>query len=123
MLFTILSILIILIAVLLVLVVLVQNPKEGGLSSSAFGGNAQALGGVQKSGNLLERITWILAGALAVLVLASNIFLQKPQQTPTSGSNLEQSLDQAQQTIPQQQPATPQQEEVPSTPPPTTDGN
>jgi preprotein translocase subunit SecG len=73
------AILIFITCILLVLVVLVQNPKGGGLSS-AFGGSSsgtQILGGVKKTTDFLDRSTWTLAIALLVLVLASNLFLER----------------------------------------------
>ncbi len=50
---------------------MVQNPKGGGLSSS-IGGSTQ-LGGVQKTTDFLDKSTWVLAGALIVLVLLSSL--------------------------------------------------
>lgn len=50
---------------------MVQNPKNGGLSSS-FGGGGQ-LGGVQKTTDFLEKSTWVLGGALIVLILLSTL--------------------------------------------------
>ena len=81
------AILIFITCILLVLVVLVQNPKGGGLSS-AFGGSSsgtQILGGVKKTTDFLDRSTWTLAIALLVLVLASNLFLERP---PPSNSRI-----------------------------------
>ena len=67
-------ILIIVACLLLMLVVLVQNPKGGGLSS-AFGGQGnQMLGGVKRSGDFLDKVTWGLALAIFVLVLSINMF-------------------------------------------------
>ena len=77
--FTIFIGLIILVCFLLVLVVMVQNPKGGGLSSS-FGGSSQQLGGVQKTYDLLDKSTWILAVFLLVLILLSNISLNQNSQ-------------------------------------------
>ncbi len=54
------------------LVVMVQNPKGGGLSSSFGGGGSQVVGGVKKTGDFLDKSTWILAIMLVVLILASN---------------------------------------------------
>lgn len=61
--------LIILIAILLVAVILFQEPK-GGLSRQ-FGGSgvAQNTTAVPSTADMLERITWILAAAMLVLVL------------------------------------------------------
>lgn len=72
-LFAIFLILIVIIAFLLVVVIMVQNPKGGGLSSSFGGGGTQQIGGVKQTGDFLDRATWILATALVVLILASNL--------------------------------------------------
>ncbi len=67
--FTIFLALIIIVCFLLILTIMVQNPKSGGLSSS-LGGGAQ-MGGVQKTTDFLEKSTWVLAGALILLILLS----------------------------------------------------
>lgn len=59
---------------LLVLVVMVQQPKSGGLSSS-FGGNAQVVGGVKKTGDFLNNSTWTLGTGLIALSLIANLIL------------------------------------------------
>ena len=74
--FTIFLILIIVVCFLLILVIMVQNPKGGGLSSSFGGGGTQIAGGVKKTGDFLDRSTWILSGALIVLILLSNVALK-----------------------------------------------
>ena len=61
---------------LLILVIMVQNPKGGGLSSS-FGGGAQQMGGVQKTTDFLDKSTWILGAALLILILLSNLALER----------------------------------------------
>jgi len=61
----------IIVCAFLVLMVLIQNPKGGGLSSN-FSSSSQLLG-VQKTGDFLEKGTWILAITLMVLSLAINI--------------------------------------------------
>lgn len=70
--FTIFLALIIIVAFLLVVVIMVQNPKGGGLSS-AFGGGANQVGGVQNTSDFLDKSTWTLATLLLVLILLSNI--------------------------------------------------
>ena len=60
-------ILIAIISIVLVLFVLVQNPKGGGLNSE-FGSVAQ-LGGAKRTTDILEKGTWGLAIALALLCL------------------------------------------------------
>jgi len=74
--FLIFLVLIVIVCLLLVLVVMVQNPKGGGLSSSFGGGGSQIVGGVKKTGDFLDKSTWILSGTLVVLILASNIALK-----------------------------------------------
>lgn len=54
---------------------MVQNPKGGGLSSSFGGGGTQQLGGVKKTGDFLDKSTWVLSTALLVLILAASTFL------------------------------------------------
>ena len=74
--FNIILFLIIILSFLLVLVIMVQNPKGGGLSSS-FGGGAQQMGGVQKTTDFLDKSTWILGAALLILILLSNLALER----------------------------------------------
>ena len=65
--YTFLIILIVFIAVLLTLLVLVQNSKGGGLASSFSSGN-QVMG-VRKTTDFLEKATWSLVGAMALLCI------------------------------------------------------
>src|ERR1700733_1995349 len=69
--YLILLIIAIIVCALLVLMVLIQNPKGGGLSSN-FSSSSQLMG-VQKTGDFLEKGTWILAITLMVLSLAINV--------------------------------------------------
>jgi len=75
--FTIFLALIVVVAFLLVVVIMVQNPKGGGLSSSFGGGGTQQLGGVKKTTDFLDKSTWALAVLLLVLILLSNIAINK----------------------------------------------
>ena len=71
----ILSILVLLASVLLIFVVYIQNPKGGGLSSD-FGSPGQ-LGGVKKTNEFIDKLTWSLAG---IIVVASIIItMRKPK--------------------------------------------
>tara|TARA_B100001250_G_scaffold395569_1_gene400624 strand:- start:878 stop:1147 length:270 start_codon:yes stop_codon:yes gene_type:complete len=74
---------------------MVQNPKGGGLSSS-FGGGVQQMGGVQKTTDFLDRSTWILGAALLILILLSNVALDRNNKTSDSkliqGENIEESI-------------------------------
>jgi preprotein translocase subunit SecG len=71
--------LIVLVAFLLVVVIMVQNPKGGGLSSSFGGGGTQQLGGVKKTGDFLDKSTWVLSTALLVLILLASTTLIQDQ--------------------------------------------
>jgi len=64
---TLLLILIIIVSIALILFVLVQNPKGGGLNSEF--GSAVQLGGAKRATDILEKGSWGLGIALAVLCL------------------------------------------------------
>jgi preprotein translocase subunit SecG len=64
---TFLIILLIIICVALGLFVLIQNPKGGGL---ATGGSGSNMFGVQRTGDVLEKGTWVLLTLIVVLSLA-----------------------------------------------------
>ncbi len=70
-----LIILVAIVAVLLILVVLVQNSKGGGLSSEFSGSGSSQMFGVKKTTDLLEQITWGLAGAIIVISLVSYVMV------------------------------------------------
>jgi preprotein translocase subunit SecG len=72
--YIVLVILVIIICALLGLIVLIQNPKGGGLSSN-FSSSSQLMG-VQKTGDFLEKGTWVLAISLMVLSLAINVMVK-----------------------------------------------
>ncbi len=98
--YLILVILAVVVCVLLGAIVLIQNPKGGGLTSN-FSSSSQLMG-VQKTGDFLEKGTWILAISLMVISLAINISVkgtvakndstdmnevQKKASTPTAPTN------------------------------------
>lgn len=80
-----------LVAILLICVVLIQKSKGGGLSSS-FAGSNQIMG-VRRTNNFIEKVTWSLAGAVAVFSIlctftmpdaitsASRVEASAPEQT------------------------------------------
>lgn len=68
--------LIILVSILLVLVVLAQNSKGGGLTSQFGGSGASQIVGVKRTGDILEKITWVLAISLVILALTSSIVIK-----------------------------------------------
>lgn len=104
--FTLIAVLLIAAALLLVLVVLVQNPKGGGIASN-FNFPNQIIG-VQKSTDLIERLTWIFAIAILTLSLASNFFKPETAQGGSGGSQMQEEIDSR--PMPQQ----PQQPQQPS---------
>ena len=88
----------ILICILLVLMVLIQNPKGGGLSSN-FSSSSQLMG-VQKTGDFLEKGTWVLAISLMVLSMAINVFV-KGGTTNNGNSAMKEKIDKASKPSPQ----------------------
>lgn len=79
--YTFLITLIIICAVLLVLVVLAQNSEGGGLSSQFGGSGASQIVGVKRTGDILEKITWVLAILIVVLSMTSTVMLKKEIRT------------------------------------------
>ncbi|WP_435137138.1 preprotein translocase subunit SecG [Formosa sp. A9] len=75
--FTIFLFLIVVVAFLLIVVIMVQNPKGGGLSSSFGGGGSQQIGGVKKTTDFLDKSTWTLATLMLVLILLSNVAINR----------------------------------------------
>jgi len=82
----------ILVCLLLGIIVLIQNPKGGGLSSN-FSSSSQLLG-VQKTGDILEKGTWVLAITLMVLSLAINVAI-KSGGTASNGSEYRDQIQKA----------------------------
>lgn len=79
--YTIVSVLILIVCVLLVLVVLVQNSKGGGLAANFQSSNAMM--GVRKTADFLEKATWTLASALIVLSVMASSFIEKGEEKQT----------------------------------------
>jgi preprotein translocase subunit SecG len=83
----------IVICALLILMVLIQNPKGGGLSSN-FSSSSQLMG-VQKTGDFLEKGTWVLAITLMVISMAINVSVKGGVQSDDNNSSLKQQVDKA----------------------------
>lgn len=62
----------IIVAILLMLIVLIQNPKGGGLASNFSQGNQ--IFGVEKTTDIVEKITWGAALLIVVISLAAASF-------------------------------------------------
>ncbi len=115
--YSILLILAIIVCVLLVLIVLIQNPKGGGLSSN-FSSSSQLMG-VQKTGDFLEKGTWVLAIGLMVLSLAINVAV-KGGTEKSDNPQLKEQIDKASKPAPATTPGlTPGTAPAPVTPAPT----
>jgi preprotein translocase subunit SecG len=84
-----LIILLIIICAALGLFVLIQNPKGGGL---ATGGSGSNMFGVQRTGDVLEKGTWILL-ALVVVFSLSITTIAKTGGSTQSESKIQQQLD------------------------------
>lgn len=69
-------ILILIVALLLIGVILIQNPKGGGLSSEFGGGATSQMFGVQKTGDILEQLTWGFFAFIVVGALTTGIFMR-----------------------------------------------
>ena len=67
-------ILIIVASVAIGLFILIQNPKGGGLAGSIAGFNSQFMG-VKQTTDVLEKGTWVMAVAIALLCLFSGSFI------------------------------------------------
>ncbi|RYF09334.1 MAG: preprotein translocase subunit SecG [Flavobacteriales bacterium] len=80
---TLLVILLIIFCVALGLFVLIQNPKGGGL---ATGGSGSNMFGVQRTGDVLEKGTWVLLTLIVVVSLAITTVGKSGAGVATGGS-------------------------------------
>ena len=74
-------ILIVAASVLMCLIVLIQESKGGGLASGFADNNAML--GVRKTTDVIEKTTWGLAAAMVILSIISVAFLTTPNSTGT----------------------------------------
>ena len=107
---TFLLILIILASVLLILVVLIQNPKGGGLASN-FSSSNQIMG-VKKTGDIVEKATWILAVVVICLSVSTNFF-REGDGGSAGTSRIQNKVDEAPMTAPTNTPPPPTQNQQP----------
>jgi len=87
--FTLLISLIILFSALLIVLILVQNPKGGGISGEFSSSGATQMFGVQKTGDLVEQLTWGFSIAILVLVLVTNFTLSSGTTEGVQSINVE----------------------------------
>lgn len=76
---TLITVLIVIAAIALILIVLVQNSKGGGLSSGFSSSNA--IMGVRKTTDFLEKATWGLAGFIMVMSIVCVMIKPKTSMT------------------------------------------
>ncbi len=96
-------ILAIIVAILLMLIILVQNPKGGGLASNFSQGNQ--LFGVEKTTDVVEKITWIGAIVIVVISLVAASYQSTSSignASPTQNTNVEDVEELPKTTSPQQ---------------------
>ena len=82
---TLLIILLIIFCIALALFILIQNPKGGGL---ATGGSGSNMFGVQRTGDVLEKGTWVLLALIVVFSLAITA-MSKNGTTSGTGSKID----------------------------------
>ena len=85
--YTTILVLMIIVAILLVLVILIQNPKGGGISNE-FSGTGSQMFGVQRTGDLLEQLTWGFFAFIIVGALSAGVFLDKTGTAANSDNGL-----------------------------------
>ncbi len=90
--FIILGTLSVLIAAVLIFVVIIQNSKGGGLSSTFGASGATQLLGSRRSNEAIEKITWYLAGGLALVAFLANI-IGSGGTTGVNGPRMRQSIE------------------------------
>lgn len=89
---TFLIILLIIFCVALGLFVLIQNPKGGGLATGGAGSN---MFGVQRTGDVLEKGTWVLLTLIVVASLAITTMSKSGSGTVSTGSKIDEQINKA----------------------------
>lgn len=86
-----LIILLIIVCIAISLFVLIQNPKGGGL---ATGGSGSNMFGVQRTGDVLEKGTWVLLTVIVVLTLSITTIAKSGGSSASGGdSKIQEQLD------------------------------
>lgn len=86
-----LIILLIIVCVALGLFVLIQNPKGGGLATG--GGAGSNMFGVQRTGDVLEKGTWVLLTLIVVLSLSITTIAKSGGSSNGAPSKIQEHLD------------------------------
>jgi preprotein translocase subunit SecG len=87
---TLLIILLIIFCVALGLFVLIQNPKGGGL---ATGGSGSNMFGVQRTGDVLEKGTWVLLTLIVIVSLAITTVGKSGAGAGSTGSKIDSQIE------------------------------
>ena len=85
-----LIIILVIICIALALFVLVQNPKGGGLATGGAGSN---MFGVQRTGDVLEKGTWVLLALIVVISLSITTMAKSGGSSAAGGSKIQEQLD------------------------------
>lgn len=88
---TLLIVLLVIVCVALALFILIQNPKGGGL---ATGGASSNMFGVQRTGDVLEKGTWVLLALVVVFSLTITAMGRSGSSTGT-GSKIDSHINKA----------------------------
>lgn len=89
---TLLIILLIIFCIALALFVLIQNPKGGGL---ATGGSGSNMFGVQRTGDVLEKGTWVLLTLIVVCSMALTTVSKSGGSGGGTGSKIDEQINKA----------------------------
>ena len=73
----------------MIIIILVQNPKGGGISGEFGTSGATQMFGVQKTGDLVEQLTWGFSIAILVLVLVTNFAISNGTADASQSVNVE----------------------------------
>lgn len=88
---TLLVILLIIFCIALGLFILIQNPKGGGLATG--GGTGSNMFGVQRTGDVLEKGTWVLLTLIVVVSLAITTIGKSGSGMSSSGSKIDEQIN------------------------------
>ncbi|MCB9202530.1 MAG: preprotein translocase subunit SecG [Flavobacteriales bacterium] len=75
--FILLMICVVVLCIILIFLILSQNPKGGGLSST-FGGSGTQMFGVKNTNDFMDKATWTVASAIAIIIILSGIMIANP---------------------------------------------
>lgn len=87
---TLLVILLIIFCIALGLFILIQNPKGGGL---ATGGSGSNMFGVQRTGDVLEKGTWVLLTLIVVISLSITVMSKSGAGLSSTGSKIDEQIN------------------------------